>query len=166
MTTITTATTAIHETLAQHLARDQFLHGGTAATLPAFSWNLIDDWQTIFQYAFMRNAFAAGTIVALVAGIVGYFVVLRSLAFAGHALSHIGFAGATGAVVLGLNPVVGLLAFTVASAFGMGALGKRIYGRDVAIGIVLAWTLGLGVLFLSSTPAMRPKPMRSSLARS
>lgn len=144
------ATTAVHETLSQLLASEQFLHRGTTvAALPAFSWNLLDDWQTIFQYAFMRNAFAAGTIVALVAGIVGYFVVLRSLAFAGHALSHIGFAGATGAVVLGLNPVVGLLAFTVASAFGMGALGKRIYGRDVAIGIVLAWTLGLGVLFLS-----------------
>jgi zinc/manganese transport system permease protein len=80
---------------------------------------------------------------------VGYFVVLRGLSFAGHALSHIGFAGATGAVVLGVNPVFGLLAFTVGSALGMGALGKRLQGRDVAIGIVLAWTLGLGVLFLS-----------------
>ncbi|MGH2514551.1 MAG: metal ABC transporter permease [Ktedonobacterales bacterium] len=103
----------------------------------------------MFQWGFMRNAFAAGTIVAIVAGIAGYFVVLRSLSFAGHALSHIGFAGATGAVVLGVNPLFGLLAFTVASAMGMGALGKRIHGRDVAIGIVLAWTLGLGVLFLS-----------------
>jgi zinc/manganese transport system permease protein len=116
---------------------------------PSFSWNLIADWQDVFQFAFMRNAFAAGTIVAIVAGIVGYFVVLRSLSFAGHALSHIGFAGATGAVVLSVNPIFGLLAFTVVSAIGMGALGKRIHGRDVAIGIVLAWTLGLGVLFLS-----------------
>src|SRR5579872_3314303 len=123
---------------------------------PSFSWNLVADWQDIFQYAFMRNAFAAGTIVAIVAGVVGYFVVLRSLSFAAHALSHIGFAGATGAVVLGttslfsfVNPIFGLLTFTVASAVGMGALGKRIRGRDVAIGIVLAWTLGLGVLFLS-----------------
>jgi zinc/manganese transport system permease protein len=116
---------------------------------PGFSWNLVDDVQTVFQFAFMRNAFAAGTIVAIVAGVVGYFVVLRSLSFAGHALSHIGFAGATGAVVLGVSPILGLLVFTVASALGMGALGKRIHGRDVAIGIVLAWTLGLGVLFLS-----------------
>ena len=116
---------------------------------PPLSWNVAADWQTIFQFAFMRNAFAAGTIVAIVAGVVGYFVVLRSLSFAGHALSHIGFAGATGAVVLGINPVFGLLAFTVASGLGMGALGKRVRGRDVAIGIVLAWTLGLGVLFLS-----------------
>lgn len=114
-----------------------------------FSWNLFADAQDIFQYAFMRNAFLAGTMVAIVAGIVGYFVVLRGLSFAGHALAHIGFAGATAAVFFGLSPVVGLLAFTVGSATGMGALGKRIYGRDVVIGIVLAWMLGLGVLFLS-----------------
>jgi zinc/manganese transport system permease protein len=117
--------------------------------LPTLSWNVLDDLATIFQYAFMRNAFAAGTIVAVIAGAVGYFVVLRSLSFAGHALSHIGFAGATGAVVIGINPIFGLLAFTVGSALGMGAMGKRLQERDVTIGIVLAWTLGLGVLFLS-----------------
>jgi len=114
-----------------------------------FSWNLIRDIQAQFQYAFMQHAYIAGAIVAIVAGVVGYFVVLRSLSFAGHALSHIGFAGATGAVALGVNPIYGLLVFTVGGAVGMGALGKRIYGRDVVIGIVLAWMLGLGVLFLS-----------------
>jgi zinc/manganese transport system permease protein len=114
-----------------------------------FSWNLVDDMVDQLKYAFMQNAYLAGAIVAIVAGVVGYFVVLRGLSFAGHALSHIGFAGATGAVVLSLNPIFGLLAFTVGSAIGMGILGKRIHGRDVAIGIVLAWTLGLGVLFLS-----------------
>jgi zinc/manganese transport system permease protein len=97
----------------------------------------------------MQHAYTAGAIVAIVAGVVGYFVVLRSLSFAGHALSHIGFAGATGAVALGVSPIYGLLVFTVGGAVGMGALGKRIYGRDVVIGIVLAWMLGLGVLFLS-----------------
>ena len=97
----------------------------------------------------MQHAYTAGAIVAIVAGVVGYFVVLRSLSFAGHALSHIGFAGATGAVALGVNPIYGLLVFTIGGAVGMGALGKRIYGRDVVIGIVLAWMLGLGVLFLS-----------------
>jgi zinc/manganese transport system permease protein len=114
-----------------------------------FSWNLVADIMAQLQYAFMRHAYAAGAIVAVVAGVVGYFVVLRSLSFAGHALSHIGFAGATGAVALGINPIYGLLVFTVGAAMGMGVLGKRLYGRDVAIGIVLAWTLGLGVLFLS-----------------
>ena len=114
-----------------------------------FGWNLIRDIQAQFQYAFMQHAYTAGAIVAIVAGVVGYFVVLRSLSFAGHALSHIGFAGATGTVALGVNPIYGLLVFTVGGAVGMGALGKRIYGRDVVIGIVLAWMLGLGVLFLS-----------------
>jgi zinc/manganese transport system permease protein len=114
-----------------------------------FGWNLIRDIQAQFQYAFIQHAYTAGAIVAIVAGVVGYFVVLRSLSFAGHALSHIGFAGATGAVALGVNPIYGLLVFTIGGAVGMGALGKRIYGRDVVIGIVLAWMLGLGVLFLS-----------------
>jgi zinc/manganese transport system permease protein len=118
-------------------------------TSPPFSWNLFDDLASLFHYEFMVHAFQAGTIVAIVAGAIGYFVVLRASAFAAHALSHIGFAGATGAVVLGLSPVFGLLAFTLASGVTIGALGNRLRGRDMTIGIVLAWTLGLGVLFLS-----------------
>jgi zinc/manganese transport system permease protein len=113
------------------------------------SWNLFDDIAQLLHYDFMVHAFQAGTIVAVVAGAIGYFVVLRSSAFAAHALSHIGFAGATGAVVLGLNPIFGLLAFTMGSGIAIGALGNRLRGRDVTIGIVLAWTLGLGVLFIS-----------------
>jgi zinc/manganese transport system permease protein len=113
------------------------------------SWNAWDDITAMFQYDFMVHAFLAGTVVAIVAGVIGYFVVLRGTSFAAHALSHIGFAGATGAVVLGVSPVLGLLAFTVGSGVTIGALGSRIRGRDVTIGIVLAWTLGLGVLFIS-----------------
>jgi zinc/manganese transport system permease protein len=118
-------------------------------TSPAPGWNLFDDIATLFHYPFMVHAFEAGTIVAIVAGAIGYFVVLRGSAFAAHALSHIGFAGATGAVVLGISPVFGLLAFTLVSGATIGALGNRLRGRDVTIGIVLAWTLGLGVLFIS-----------------
>jgi zinc/manganese transport system permease protein len=118
-------------------------------TSPQLSWNLFDDVAALFQYQFMVNAFVAGTFVAIVAGAIGYFVVLRSSAFAAHALSHIGFAGATGAVVLGLNPIYGLLLFTIGSGMAIGALGDRLRSRDVTIGIVLAWTLGLGVLFIS-----------------
>jgi zinc/manganese transport system permease protein len=103
----------------------------------------------MLQYQFMVSAFEAGTVVALVAGVIGYFVVLRGTAFAAHALAHVGFAGATGAVVLALNPVLGLLAFTTGAGVVIGALGSRLRSRDVTIGIVLAWTLGLGVLFIS-----------------
>jgi zinc/manganese transport system permease protein len=103
----------------------------------------------MLEYEFMRNAFAAGGVVAVAGGAVGYFLVLRNLTFAGHALSHVGFAGATGAVLLGLNPLWGLLALTLAAGIGMGLLGDRVRGRDVAVGIVLSLALGLGVLFVS-----------------
>ncbi len=102
----------------------------------------------MLEYDFMRNAFAAAGIAAIVSGLVGYFLVLRGQTFAGHALSHIGFAGATGAVLIGLAPVWGLAGFTVAAGIGMGMLGERISGRDVAIGVVLALALGFGLLFL------------------
>src|SRR5437660_12503650 len=116
---------------------------------PTPSWNPLEDVAILFHYDFMVHAFQAGTVVAIVAGSIGYFVVLRGSSFAAHALSHIGFAGAAGAVVLGINPVFGLLAFTLGSGVAIGALGNRLRGRDVTIGIVLAWTLGLGVLFIS-----------------
>ncbi len=113
------------------------------------SWNPLDDLALLFHYEFMVHAFEAGTVVAIVAGAIGYFVVLRGSSFAAHALSHIGFAGATGAVVLALSPIVGLLSFTLGAGIAIGALGNRLRGRDVTIGIVLAWALGLGVLFIS-----------------
>jgi zinc/manganese transport system permease protein len=114
---------------------------------PYFGWDLVRVVQELLRYAFMQHAYEAGTIVALSAGVIGYFVVLRGLSFAAHALSHIGFAGATGAVLLGAAPIVGLLAFTMAAGAVMGALGQRLRGRDVTIGLVMAWSLGLGLLF-------------------
>lgn len=103
---------------------------------------------TMLDYDFMRNAFAAAGIAAVVSGLVGYFLVLRGQSFAGHALSHIGFAGATGAVLIGVAPIWGLVAFTVGAGIIMGVLGERLSGRDVAIGVVLALALGFGLLFL------------------
>jgi zinc/manganese transport system permease protein len=102
----------------------------------------------ILDYDFMLRAFAASGIVALVAGIVGVFLVLRGQTFAGHALSHVGFAGATAAGLIGLSPLAGMIVFTVAAGVGMGALGEKLSGRDVAVGIVLALSLGFGLLFL------------------
>lgn len=103
---------------------------------------------TILSQPFAQYALIAGTLVAIVAAIVGYFVVLRAQAFSAHALSHIGFAGATGAALFGASSLVGTIIFTLCAAFGMGALGKRIQGRDVEIGMILSFVLGLGVLFL------------------
>src|SRR3984885_3179184 len=102
----------------------------------------------MFQYDFMVNAFIAASIAALVSGVVGFFLVMRGQTFAGHALSHVGFAGATGAGLIGLSPLWGLVGFTLAAGIGMGLLGERLSGRDVAIGVILSLSLGLGLLFL------------------
>jgi zinc/manganese transport system permease protein len=102
----------------------------------------------MFEYDFMINAFAAAGIVALMAGVVGFFLVMREQTFAGHALSHVGFSGATGAVLLGISPLWGLIGFTLAAGIGMGLLGEKLAGRDVAIGVVLSLSLGTGLLFL------------------
>jgi len=102
----------------------------------------------MLEYDFMRNAFTAAGVAAVVSGLVGYFLVLRGQTFAGHALSHIGFAGGTGAVLIGVASVWGLVGFTIVAGIGMGLLGERISGRDVAIGVVLSLALGLGLLFL------------------
>ncbi|OBU86183.1 metal ABC transporter permease [Chromobacterium subtsugae] len=102
----------------------------------------------MFEYDFMINAFIAGGLVALVAGVTGYFLVLRGQTFAGHALSHVGFAGATGAALLGLPPLWGMTLVTLCGGVAMGALGERLQGSDIAIGAILSLALGLGMLFL------------------
>ena len=103
----------------------------------------------ILRYAFIQNAFLAGCCVAVVAAIAGYFLIVRGLTFAGHALPNIGFAGAAGAVLLGIDPVIGLFVFTIGAGIGIGLLGGRANERDTAIGIIMTFTLGLGILFLS-----------------
>ncbi|HEY7350089.1 MAG TPA: metal ABC transporter permease [Ktedonobacterales bacterium] len=119
------------------------------SVIPPFSPNLIADAQEMFQHDFMRYAFLAGTAIALAAGLVSYFVIMRHQVFAGDALSHVAFAGALGAAVLGVNLLLGLFGVVIAAALGIGLLGERARARDVAIGTVLAWVLGIGVLFLS-----------------
>jgi zinc/manganese transport system permease protein len=113
------------------------------------TWDLLQDLREIFAYGFMQNAFMAGTVVAVMGAVVGYFVVLRRLAFATEALSHGGFAGATGAVLFQQDVFFGLLAFTTFAGVLMGLLGDKLRGRDVAIGATLAFSLALGSLFLT-----------------
>ncbi len=103
----------------------------------------------MFALEFMRNAFIAGSCIALAAGFVGYFVVLRNQVFTADALGHGAFTGGLGAVLAGLNLLAGVFGSCIAVALAIGALGGRARGRDVAIGTVFAWVLGLGVLFLS-----------------
>jgi zinc/manganese transport system permease protein len=118
-----------------------------AATL--FSLNPIQDLQAMLAYDFMRNAFIAGGCIAAAAGLVGYFVVLRNQVFTTDALGHVAFTGGMGGLLIGLNLLVGVFGSCIAVALAIGSLGGRGRGRDVAIGTVFAWVLGLGLLFLS-----------------
>src|SRR5579872_1594891 len=105
---------------------------------------------------FMINAWTIATVVAIVAGIVGFFVVLRGAAFPAHAIPKGAFAGAAAASVLGINEILGLGVFAVVAALGIGALGRR--GRnDVATALALVVMLALGVLFLSRTTEYEPQ---------
>ena len=104
---------------------------------------------SLLMTPFVKNAFYAVTAVAFAAGLVGYFVVLRRQAFAAHAIGHIGFAGAAGAVLLGLSPLAGLLVFCLGAGLLIGLGGASLDDRDAVVGVTLTAALGLGVLFIS-----------------
>ncbi len=104
---------------------------------------------------FMVNAWIVASIVAVVAGVVGFFTVLRGSAFAAHAIPNGSFAGAAGASLVGLNTLIGLGAFSLAGALGIGFLGRR--GRhDVVTALTLVTMLALGALFLSFSSEYAP----------
>ena len=86
----------------------------------------------MFAYEFVRNAYLAGTFIALACGAIGWFVVLRGQVFAGDALSHVAFVGAIGAAAIGVNERVGLFLLTIALALAMGLLSRRAQADDVA----------------------------------
>ncbi len=104
----------------------------------------------------MVNAWTVATIVAVVAGVVGFFTVLRGSAFVAHAIPNGSFAGAAGAALLGINALIGLGVFSLLGALGIGWLGRR--GRhDVATALTLTFMLGLGALFLSLSAEYAPE---------
>jgi zinc/manganese transport system permease protein len=101
------------------------------------------------QLPFMVHAILTASIAAVVAAVCGYFLVSRGLTFAGHALPNIGFAGAAGAVFLGVEPVYGLFALTLGAGVVVGFIGEDLRERDISIGVVMTFALGLGLLFLT-----------------
>lgn len=115
------------------------------------SWDLLGDLQLLLQFHFMHNALAVGTLVAVLAGASGYFVVLRGQSFAAHMLSQVGFPGAAAGVLLHVSPVLGLIVFCVVAALGIGSLGSRLdaghRAESAAVGSILAFSLGLGLVF-------------------
>jgi len=122
----------------------------------ALSWNLVADVRQLFAFPFMVNAFLAGTIVAIVSGLIGWFMVLRRQSFAGHTLAVVGFPGASGATYLGISPAFGFFGFCLAAALVIAAAGPRSSGaqrgrsqESAGIGTVQAFMLACGFLFVS-----------------
>ena len=103
----------------------------------------------IWHYPFVQQALMAGVITAIMTGVVGPFVTMRNMGFAVHGLAEVGFTGAAGAVLIDASPEVGVLVAALVTALAIGILGVRLRERDIAIGSVLAFGLGLGVLFLT-----------------
>jgi zinc/manganese transport system permease protein len=103
----------------------------------------------MLSHPFIQHALIAGTAIAVLSGLVGYFVVLRGQVFAGDALSHVAYTGAIAALAVGIDLRFGLFAATIGVGVVLGLLGGRGVADDVVIGTTFAWVLGLGVLFLS-----------------
>jgi zinc/manganese transport system permease protein len=106
--------------------------------------------------SFMMNTWIVATIVAPVAGVVGFFVVLRGSAFPAHAIPKGAFAGAAGAALLGISTLLGLAVFSLLGALGIATLGRRAQ-RDVATALALVMMLALGAAFLSRTTEYEPE---------
>ncbi len=110
---------------------------------------MIDQLLHLLPYAFVQDMLLAGVLVSIVAGLVSRFVVARNMSFAVHALAEVGFTGSAGFILIGLSPVLGLLTGSLVTAFFIGTLGMRIRERDAVVGVVMAFGLGLGVLFIT-----------------
>jgi zinc/manganese transport system permease protein len=123
-----------------------------ATIFQGLSWNLLSDLHQLFSYPFMVNALEAGTIVAVMAGVTGWFMVLRQQTFAGHTLSVIAFPGAAAAILAGLPVAAGYFAFCGLGAFALAGIAgsRRSHSAEsAAIGSLQALALALGFLFVS-----------------
>src|SRR2546428_2716494 len=123
-----------------------------AALFQGLSWNPVDDLQQLFTYRFMVNALEAGTIVAVMAGVAGWFMVLRRQAFAGHTLSVIAFPGAAAAGYAGLPLAAGYFGFCGVGALALAGIAgsRRSHSSEsAAIGALQALALALGFVFVS-----------------
>jgi len=109
---------------------------------------MVEKLTTLLGFEFVQHALIAGSLAAVLGSALGYFVILRRLGFAAHALGHVGFTGATGAALLALTPMQGMLAIAAIAGAAMGLGGNRLNRSELAIGMVLSLALGVGTLFL------------------
>ncbi len=127
---------------------------GTALNSTGITWNIVADVRQLLQFSFMVNAFRAGTIVAVIAGALGWFMVLRRQSFAGHTLAVVSFPGAAGAILAGISAIAGYFTAAVGAALVIAAVprssgGRAISSESAIVGTVQAFALACGVLFVS-----------------
>lgn len=117
------------------------------------TWNLVDDVRELFQYGFMVNALRAGTVVAVMAAVIGWFMVIRRQSFAGHTIAVVGFPGAAGATLIGVSALYGYFAFCVLAALMISTVphsrGRAFSQENAVTGTVQTFLLALGFLFVS-----------------
>jgi len=117
------------------------------------TWNLVDDVRQLFQYGFMVNALRAGTVVAVMAAVIGWFMVIRRQSFAGHTIAVVGFPGAAGATLIGVSALYGYFAFCVLAALMISTVphsrGRAFSQENAVTGTVQTFLLALGFLFVS-----------------
>src|SRR6476620_1156885 len=113
-------------------------------------------WKQIFNFdsygdllSLLHNSVIAGAVLGIIGGLISVFVMMRDLPFAVHGISELSFAGAAGALLIGVNVVVGAVTGSLLAAVVIGALGVRARERNSIIGVLMPFGLGLGVLFLS-----------------
>ncbi len=127
------------------------MHASTSSLDPQLTWNLVEDVRQLLEFPFMVNAVRAGTIVAVLAGLIGWFMVLRRQTFAGHTLAVVSFPGAAGAVLIGVSATWGFFAFPIVAAVVIGLVRRsstRGYSEESAVtGTVQAFALAAGALF-------------------
>ncbi|HVA04500.1 MAG TPA: metal ABC transporter permease [Acidimicrobiales bacterium] len=117
------------------------------------SWNVVDDVRRLFQFGFMVNALQAGTVVAVMAAVIGWYMVVRRQSFAGHTIAVVGFPGAAGATLIGVSALYGYFAFCVAAAVLISTVahsrGRAFSQENAVTGTVQTFLLALGFLFVS-----------------
>ena len=124
---------------------------------PTEYWESIETMLDALQYEFMRNALIAGLLAAVACGIVGVYVVVKRVVFISGGIAHASFGGIGLAYFLGINPVLGALLFTLASALSMGLITKRTrLPADTVIGILWAMGMAMGIIFIGLAPGYAP----------
>lgn len=112
------------------------------------------------QFGFMRNALAAGVLVSIACGIIGTYVVINRIVFLSGGIAHAAYGGIGLGYLLGINPTIGAIIFSVFSALGMGRVHRRTRERsDTIIGVMWAIGMALGIIFLDFTPGYKPDLM-------